>query len=83
MSLTPHIEMTAALRGSSGIDRTFHISGPEAFRDLAGKLMLAGHSVREESIPGLFRINGGPELTVGQFMQVGTELLSAPASRTP
>jgi hypothetical protein len=43
---------------------------------LALDLTEAGHSVEvDRDIPGLFRINGGPELTIFQFMQAGRDLL--------
>jgi len=76
--MKPQIEMTAVLQ-RNGVERTFNISGPVAFRELAGRLMLAGHSVREDiTVPGLFRIDGGPELTLNQFLQVGSEILAQP-----
>lgn len=34
----------------------------------------AGHTVEAQDIPGLYRINGGPELTVGQMLGVAAAL---------
>lgn len=37
-------------------------------------LRSSGRSVEEQDIPGLYRVDGGPEITFGQLMQLAKEV---------
>jgi hypothetical protein len=36
-------------------------------------LIERGHKIDQQDIPGLWRINGGPEITNGQLIQIAME----------
>lgn len=40
----------------------------------ANHLRKMGHRVEEQDIPGLWRINGGAEITSGQLVQIAIEV---------
>ncbi len=50
--------------------------GPQIGIDgLKKRLLDLGHELVEQDMPGLWRIDGGPELTQGQMLQVAAEIL--------
>lgn len=46
-------------------------------------LRRAGYTVVEQDIPGLYRINGGPEITYGQLLQLAREEIMPDPPTTP
>ena len=73
------LTMTSRQEGDSTVYRLTQFFGPSQWTvDLMARLEAAGHRVEQQDIPGLWRIDGGPELTTNQLMQVGAELLREP-----
>lgn len=71
--------MSSRTDGDTIVYRLSQFVGPSRWRvDLMAALEKAGHRVEQQDIPGLWRIDGGPELTTGQLMQVGAQLLRQP-----
>jgi len=70
--------MTSKTDGDHTVYRVSQFFGPSQWMvDLMANLERAGHRVEQQDIPGLWRIDGGPELTTNQLIQVGQELLRA------
>lgn len=45
--------------------------------DIIKQLRTRGFDVTAEDLPGLYRIDGGPALTVNQLRQIGERLIAA------
>lgn len=51
--------------------------------DIIRHLRASGYAVTTENVPGLYRIDGGPELTTSQLHQVGERLIAAMEEGAP
>lgn len=68
--------------GDAFITRATMFMGPRREEvDIAAALLKAGHHLTAVDIPGLWRIDGGPELTTRQLMQVAREMLDRPCQQ--
>lgn len=47
----------------------------DAYQTMIFALRNAGHTVEEQDIPGLYRLNGGPEITGNQLNALAVLLL--------
>lgn len=69
--------LTTRIDGDSFVTRATMFMGASKWRlDMLADLERSGYRVEAQDIPGLWRINGGPELTSNQLVSEARRLLS-------
>jgi len=61
------------LDGDQMVATAQHFQGDRLEVAVAAHLAKNGHTVTGADIPGLYRVDGGPELTLGQLLQIASE----------
>ena len=68
--------MTHRIEGDRFVTHVSQFFGPRQWQvDMLAALEAAGHRVEQQDVPGLWRIDGGPELTSNQLLSVAGQML--------